>query len=68
MKGERREREKRKRKGIAGGRPESEEMEVSSKEEHVPDHLPHRKDETLFAPIVPHSAETSNLCGRSRMS
>ena len=34
---------------------------VSSEEEHVPDHLSCRKDITLFASIVPLSAETPKL-------
>ena len=34
---------------------------MSSKEEHVPDYLSRRKDIILFAPIVPHFAETLNL-------
>ena len=45
----------------AGGRLDSEEMEVSSKEEHMSDYLPRRKDIILLAPIVPHFAETLNL-------
>ena len=45
----------------AGGRPDIEEMGVSSKEEHVPDYLSRRKDIILFAPIVPHFSETLNL-------
>ena len=35
------------KKGKAKGRPESEKVEVSSKEGHVPDHLPRRKDKSL---------------------
>ena len=49
------------KKGEAGGRPDSEEMAVSSREEHVPDYLSRRKDIILFAPIVPHFAETLKL-------
>ena len=49
------------KKGEAGGRPDSEEMAVSSREEHVPDYLSRRKDIILFAPIVPHFAETLNI-------
>ena len=45
----------------AGGQLDSEEMGVSSKEEHVPDYLWQRKDIILFAPIVPHFAETLKL-------
>jgi hypothetical protein len=44
------------------GRREREEVVVSSREAHVPDHLSRRKDITLFAPIVPHCAETIKLC------
>ena len=33
-------------------------MAVYSEEGHVPDHLPSRKDYTLFAPIMLPSAET----------
>ena len=48
----------------AGGRPDSEEMGVSSKEEHVLDYLSQHKDIILFAPIVPHFAASAN-CGKS---
>ena len=34
---------------------------MSSREEHVPDHLSRRKDITLFASIVPYSAETIKI-------
>ena len=44
--------------GKAGGRPESEEVVVSSEEGHMPDPLSCREDVTLFAPIVPLCAET----------
>ena len=47
--------------GRAEGRSKREEVEVSSKERHVPDHLSRRKDITLFASIVPLCAETINL-------
>ena len=49
-----------KKTGRVEGRSEREEVEVSSKERHVPDHLPRRKDITLFASIVPLCAETIN--------
>ena len=45
----------------AGGQLDSEEMGVSSKEEHVPDYLWQRKDIILFAPIIPHFSETLKL-------
>ena len=51
------------KKGEAEGRPDSEEMAVSSREEHVPDYLSRCKDIILFAPIVPHFAETLNIRG-----
>ena len=53
--------EKRREKGEAGGQPDSEEMAVSSREEHVPDYLSRCKDIILFAPIVPHFAETLKM-------
>ena len=62
---ERREETEREKEEV-GGRPDSEEMGVSSKEEHVPDYLSRRKDIILFAPIVPHFAETLNLSTRSQ--
>ena len=49
-----------KKTGRAEGRLECEEVEVSSKERHVPDHLLCHKDITLFASIVPLCAETIN--------
>ena len=39
----------------------SEEVEASAQGGRVPDHLSLRKDISFFAPIVPPSAETTNL-------
>ena len=47
-----------KRKGKAEERSGSEGMVVSPQDGRVPDRFSRRKDITLFAPIIPHSAET----------
>ena len=46
----------------AEGRLLCEEVEVSSKEKHVPDYSSRRKDISLFASIVPPFAETLKYC------
>ena len=53
--------EKKERDWGGRGTAECEEVMVSSKEGHVPDHLSPRKDISLLAPIVPLHAKTRRM-------